>query len=1613
MKTALSFVTFVLCTLLLTLPSLAAPTLTSPATENVSAGMATLVLQSSEGGTGYFTLLPGSGTPCGTGTQVKAGLNSSGILARYRGEMLLYANTPARYTIRNLMQNTAYTACFTADSPTGQNLQDVPVTSELETPAAISLTGKEWRAVGVPGFSVNIAFDVSLDFAPDGTPYVLFGGNGTKATVMRFLSGNWAVVGSAGFSSSQIQSPSLAFAPDGTPYVAYQDLGPNNNWKATVMKFDGTAWVPVGTAGFTAGNALDTSLAFAPDGTPYLAYMDYASNYKATVMKFSGGTWSLVGSAGFSAGQVSDTGLAFAADGTPFVVYRDGGNGNKITVQKFNGTNWVGVGSAAFSAGTAEYAKLVFSPDNVPFVAFTDGGYGGKVTVMRFSGSNWEPVGSAGFSAGAAYELSLAFSPDGTPTVALQDGSKGAKATVMKFNGASWAILGSSGFSSGSAHPVSLSYSPGGRPYVAYVDSVNNGKTTVMALQDAVTATTTTNLITDRQVTVVGDLVTLSATLSQPLASGAVSFMDGTVLLGMSQLLAGVASFSTSALSVGIHSITAVYSGDSTFTGSTSSPQQVEIKPPGFVVSSAITSPAAAYTTNAPVFTVTGSAVSISADPVKLVEVSVNGGASWQTATGTTSWSFNVSIPVDGIFTIKSRATTESGIVESPSTGVSVTFDRVAPTGTIVSAVQDSANLLTITLNTNANMPGDTCVAVYPIACGYQEISLSYDGVTWSSWQPAATTRQYSLAMVGLKTSVYAKLRDSAGNISGIMNRALTVISSCGSAHNSNVTSIPVTDLCNVGTASVVTGTGPWSWSCSAASIGSTPASCSAQQAGGIVYRSTDSGVTWTAGKSGTGFNSGADALLVSPTYSSDHTLFLGADGIYKSVDSGDSWKKVLSGYMVMALAASPAYATDHTLFAGAYLSGIYKSSDGGDTWTASNVGLSPTMVFSLAISPGFSSDHTIFAGLYKTGVFKSSDGGATWSASNAGISTSSVLSLAISPAFGTDQTLFTAVTDGVYGSGGPYYKIYKSVDGGLTWNRSDSGISGSISELGISPGYASDRTIFAYTSSGVYKSTDGGVIWSLLEATFSAKSLALSPAYAADQTLFAGVYGVNVFKSNNGGSSWSPSNSSFAVANHLASLAVSPSFNSDHTVFALTYLIGPNLSTSGDLSFGTIKSGSTSQTRQITIWNDANIGDTALNINSLGLVGPDAGQFRIAPGTCGSLKPTIPVGGQCDIEVNFAPSSTGSKSCKLQISSNAVMAIQTGITLTGSGLTVASTITSPVAEYETIASQVTIEGTAASIGGDSIERVEISMDGGATWQMAHGTTVWNFALDVPRPGTYTIVSRATTLGGIVETPGAGITITRNALIGVCGGDHGRVLAARIPSSLCHEGAPSDVSGTGRPWSWSCQGESGTNPAECSATIQSFSLTVNIKEGSGAGDVRADLVSDDPQPISLFCPTSFCSAQYDFGKTVRLTAEPDPISLFTVWEGGCTSDPCEVEMRADTAIAVSFSRGASYKNITSGVSGDTFDTLLLSANSGDEIRMLATEMDINSLVLNKAVTLTGGWKAGHAERAEGITTLKGVLVIQDSETQLQNTNVKGLLTVESGSLRADGISIQQ
>ncbi|MBI5696160.1 MAG: hypothetical protein HZC51_10595 [Nitrospirae bacterium] len=106
---------------------------------------------------------------------------------------------------------------------------------------------------------------------------------------------------------------------------------------------------------------------------------------------------------------------------------------------------------------------------------------------------------------------------------------------------------------------------------------------------------------------------------------------------------------------------------------------------------SAITSPSAGSVLSGATYSVTGNA-SDDGTGVALVEVSTDGGATWNTATGTTSWSYDWSLPFFGAYNIRTRATDASGNRATPGDGLTINVDNAAPAPVSVTAVDTPAD---------------------------------------------------------------------------------------------------------------------------------------------------------------------------------------------------------------------------------------------------------------------------------------------------------------------------------------------------------------------------------------------------------------------------------------------------------------------------------------------------------------------------------------------------------------------------------------------------------------------------------------------------------------------------------------------------------------------------------------------------------------------------------------------------------------------------------------------------------------------------------------------------------------------------------------------------------
>jgi Bacterial Ig-like domain (group 3)/Bacterial Ig-like domain (group 1) len=102
------------------------------------------------------------------------------------------------------------------------------------------------------------------------------------------------------------------------------------------------------------------------------------------------------------------------------------------------------------------------------------------------------------------------------------------------------------------------------------VTGTDNGKTAQATLQVGGKLDDTTSVTSNHNASVAGQSVTFTAivTTSAGTPTGTVTFKDGSATLASGVALSGgVATFSTSSLSIGTHTITAVYSGDSNLNG--------------------------------------------------------------------------------------------------------------------------------------------------------------------------------------------------------------------------------------------------------------------------------------------------------------------------------------------------------------------------------------------------------------------------------------------------------------------------------------------------------------------------------------------------------------------------------------------------------------------------------------------------------------------------------------------------------------------------------------------------------------------------------------------------------------------------------------------------------------------------------------------------------------------------------------------------------------------------------------------------------------------------------------------------------------------------------------
>jgi photosystem II stability/assembly factor-like uncharacterized protein len=377
------------------------------------------------------------------------------------------------------------------------------------------------------------------------------------------------------------------------------------------------------------------------------------------------------------------------------------------------------------------------------------------------------------------------------------------------------------------------------------------------------------------------------------------------------------------------------------------------------------------------------------------------------------------------------------------------------------------------------------------------------------------------------------------------------------------------------------------------------------------LLKSTNSGHSWKQISRGLDNEYHLSSIAISPSFSSDSTLYLSSDGdgVYKSIDGGLSWHHVsttLTHLNVGLMAISPAYSVDHTLFAAGTEGGIYRTTDGGETWRQildDNI-----KITAIAFSP-MTDDKHIFIGEEKGGVYASNNYGDTWELLFRLLNEDSITSLAVSPDFSTNTTVFAGtkksdvvkyietrgsgvtIIKGLLGTAlqapepitsialSPHFMsdstifvstwysgVFRSEDNGETWGKYGNGLttnrqadtvrfkSPHFSQLRIAKSFPEDRTIFLAGYDGLFKSADAGNQWGELKSLSDniIMALAISPLSKNTSTMAMSTLLDGAYVSHDQGVNWLKINRGLHDS-HLLDIAFSPNFALDETIFTVS----------------------------------------------------------------------------------------------------------------------------------------------------------------------------------------------------------------------------------------------------------------------------------------------------------------------------------------------------------------------------------------------------------------------------------------------------------------------------
>jgi photosystem II stability/assembly factor-like uncharacterized protein len=239
---------------------------------------------------------------------------------------------------------------------------------------------------------------------------------------------------------------------------------------------------------------------------------------------------------------------------------------------------------------------------------------------------------------------------------------------------------------------------------------------------------------------------------------------------------------------------------------------------------------------------------------------------------------------------------------------------------------------------------------------------------------------------------------------------------------------------------------------------------------------------------------------------------YMGATGggIWKTENAGISWENISDGYFNVGTigAIAVAESDSNVIYVGtgeksirgvttSHGDGVYKSTDAGDTWT--HIGLSNAgQISRIRIHPR---NHDIaYIGVQgqiwgpseERGVYRTMDGGESWEQVLKVDSQTGAADLRMDPS--NSRILYASMWE--HGrkpwfvlSGGRAGGIFKSTDGGDTWEKLTNGLPEFIGKVGVDVSASNPDRLYAIVEAlpgegGLYRSDNGGETWELKNGT-------------------------------------------------------------------------------------------------------------------------------------------------------------------------------------------------------------------------------------------------------------------------------------------------------------------------------------------------------------------------------------------------------------------------------------------------------------------------------------------------------------------------------------------------